>query len=314
MNSFAKTLIAVIIIIAALGIGAYWSLSRHNTAGKVASFEECAAAGNPVQESYPRRCTANGTTFTEEISVTPPADQPPVATSSASIRVSAPVPYQDIGVPVVIQGEARVFENVFQWRVRDEDGTILVEGHDMADAPDVGQFGPFSVTASYPAPKGDHGTVEVFAYSAKDGSEVDTVSIPVNFKNVETMSVKAFFTNEKADPGVPDCTIVHSVERRIPKTSAVAQAALNELLQGPTNTEAEQGFITNINDGTKLKSIRIDNGTAYADFDSLLNLNVGGSCRVAAIRSQIESTLKQFPTVKNVIISVNGSTEYILEP
>jgi len=41
---------------------------------------------------------------------------------------------------------------------------------------------------------------------------------------------------------------------------------------------------------------------------------VAGSCRVGAIRAQIEETLKQFPTVQNVIISVNGNTENILEP
>lgn len=35
--------------------------------GGISSFEECAAAGNPVMESYPRRCNANGETFTEVI-------------------------------------------------------------------------------------------------------------------------------------------------------------------------------------------------------------------------------------------------------
>lgn len=33
----------------------------------ISSFEECAAAGNPVMESYPRRCIANGKSFTENV-------------------------------------------------------------------------------------------------------------------------------------------------------------------------------------------------------------------------------------------------------
>lgn len=33
----------------------------------VTSFEECAAAGNPVMESYPRQCAADGQTFVEEL-------------------------------------------------------------------------------------------------------------------------------------------------------------------------------------------------------------------------------------------------------
>jgi eight-cysteine-cluster-containing protein len=31
----------------------------------ITNFEECAAAGNAVMESYPRQCRANGQTFTE---------------------------------------------------------------------------------------------------------------------------------------------------------------------------------------------------------------------------------------------------------
>ncbi len=33
----------------------------------ISNFEECVAAGNPVMESYPRRCAANGVTYIEEI-------------------------------------------------------------------------------------------------------------------------------------------------------------------------------------------------------------------------------------------------------
>jgi len=35
---------------------------------------------------------------------------------------------------------------------------------------------------------------------------------------------------------------------------------------------------------------------------------------VAAIRAQIRETLKQFPTVDEVIISIDGRTEDILQP
>ncbi|MBW3017285.1 hypothetical protein KY316_02845 [Candidatus Woesearchaeota archaeon] len=33
---------------------------------QITNFDECAAAGNPVMESYPRQCRANGQTFVEE--------------------------------------------------------------------------------------------------------------------------------------------------------------------------------------------------------------------------------------------------------
>ncbi len=36
-----------------------------DTSAAVTDFTSCAAAGNPVQESYPRKCSAGGVTFTE---------------------------------------------------------------------------------------------------------------------------------------------------------------------------------------------------------------------------------------------------------
>lgn len=36
---------------------------------KISDFESCAAAGNPVMESYPRQCRANGQTFVEVINI-----------------------------------------------------------------------------------------------------------------------------------------------------------------------------------------------------------------------------------------------------
>jgi len=60
--------------------------------------------------------------------------------------------------------------------------------------------------------------------------------------------------------------------------------------------------------------LTIENGVAKADFDPQLQFQVGGSCRVQAIRAEITQTLKQFPTVNEVFISVNGETELILQP
>ncbi|PIP22172.1 MAG: hypothetical protein COX38_02115, partial [Candidatus Nealsonbacteria bacterium CG23_combo_of_CG06-09_8_20_14_all_39_25] len=48
--------------------------------------------------------------------------------------------------------------------------------------------------------------------------------------------------------------------------------------------------------------------------DEQLEFQVGGSCKVSAIRAQITQTLKQFPTVDEVVISINGRTEDILQP
>ena len=231
-----------------------------------------------------------------------------------NIVVFSPRSGDEIGLPVVITGEARVFENTFSYRIKDSDGTVLMEGFDTADAPDIGQYGPFEVRASYPEPKGSTGTVEVLEYSAKDGSEINKVSVPVKFGPVDALTVKVHFQNQKRDPEMMDCSKTYTADRRIPRTQSVARAALEELLKGPTSTEYREGFITSINSGVKIQSLTIANGTARADFDETLERATGGSCRVAAIRSQITETLKQFSTVRNVVISIDGRTEDILQP
>jgi spore germination protein GerM len=85
-------------------------------------------------------------------------------------------------------------------------------------------------------------------------------------------------------------------------------------LAGPTEAEKSQGYYTNINPGVQILSLVIVNGVARADFDQSLQEAVGGSCRVAAIRTQITQTLKQFSTVKSVTISVNGDSATSLQP
>ncbi|MFH0988254.1 MAG: GerMN domain-containing protein, partial [Parcubacteria group bacterium] len=127
-------------------------------------------------------------------------------------------------------------------------------------------------------------------------------------------TMKVFFLNTVHDPNLQDCSKVYSVDRVIAPTTAVARAALTELLKGPSATEKSAGYTTTINAGVKINSLTIENKIARVDFDEQLQFQVGGSCRVGAIISQITQTLKQFTTVDNVIISIDGRTEDILQP
>lgn len=232
-----------------------------------------------------------------------------------NIQVSSPVNNQKVGLPLVVQGQARVWENTVNIRLLEKKSRrVLVEDFVTADAPDMGEFGPFSKELYYPTPKESEGILEVFDYSAKDGTEQDKVIIPVIFEKIEEMTVKVFFGNEKKNPGAIDCAKVFSVERRIPKTQAVGRAALEQLLAGVKANEGKLGYFSQINPGVEIQSLKIENGVAKADFSQELNEGVGGSCKVEAIRAEITETLKQFPTIKSVIISVNGNSETILQP
>jgi len=140
-----------------------------------------------------------------------------------------------------------------------------------------------------------------------------TFSLPIKIKaERDKMVVEAFYVKDGVTGST--CNVVLPVYRLVPKIQAVARAALEELLRGPTAEERNNGFSTTINENVKIQSLKIENGIAYVDFDEQLQYQVGGSCRVSAVRAQITETLKQFSTVNSVVISIDGRTEDILQP
>lgn len=212
-----------------------------------------------------------------------------------------------------VSGEARTFESIVNFKLFDANGNLIVEDSTMANTHVEGVWGRFSKVIGFNAPSTVRGTLQVFQYSAVDLQEIDKIMVPVYFQYNDQMEVKVYF-NHNAKAGMPDeCSYTQAASRYMTRTTGVARAALTALLQGPTNDEKNNGYFSNIPVGTTLNSIRIENGTAYADFSEELN-NTGGSCAVGGIYASISDTLTQFSTVQNVVISVNGRTEDILQP
>ena len=136
------------------------------------------------------------------------------------------------------------------------------------------------------------------------------------------------------------------VVRRVPASEDIAAVALREVLKGPTPEEQELGFETampgdamirgrmeglaayleehSIDDipprgrythgAIELLSLRVENGTAYPDFSNEIHAYGGGSAASASISAQIVKTLKQFPEIDDVVISVEGRTRDVLQP
>lgn len=104
----------------------------------------------------------------------------------ANIVVTKPNKNDSVGIPLIIEGKARVFESTFSYRIKDSKGNIIYESHAMSNAPDAGLFGNFRLTVVYPKPQTATGFVEVFEYSAKDGSEINKVIVPVKFRDFES--------------------------------------------------------------------------------------------------------------------------------
>jgi len=110
----------------------------------------------------------------------------PFASESGNIVVTSPFNEESVPTAFQVTGKARVFENVVNLRVSSRLlGKVYYEGTTTAQAEDMGQFGPFTAviklkggTTLHP---NDKLLLEVYQSSAKDGSEIDKVTIPLYF-------------------------------------------------------------------------------------------------------------------------------------
>jgi len=240
-------------------------------------------------------------------------------TGNSDVKIFSLKSGQKISSPLTVEGEAKgtyFFEASFPIKILDESGNVLGTSFVQAQSDWMTEsFVPFKGIITYSSKTGGKGFL-VFAKDNPSGlPEYDKeFKLPVVLEPAGYTKIKVFFNNNNLDPEV-SCNKVFPAEREIFKIEAIGAAAINQLLGGPTESELAQGFYTSINNGVKLQGLNIkEDGTAVVDFDSKLDEAVGGSCKVSAIRAQITQTLKQFPTVKNVVISINGRTEDILQP
>lgn len=242
----------------------------------------------------------------------------PIEDKNVKIIIDSPKANDLISNPLEISGRARgawYFEASFPIKLLDENKKVIATAIAQAESNWMTEdFVPFKAEINFISDKDQNGTL-AFMNDNPSGLQEnqELVELPVRIPKTETTTVQVFFNNNKLDPEI-SCNKVFPVTRTVPKTVAVARAAIEELLKGVTEEDTKAGYFSNINSGVKINSLTIENGVAKIDFDETLEAAVGGSCRVSAIRAEITETLKQFSTVQGVVISINGRTEDILQP
>ena len=293
------TLLVIVIVIVIVGL--FRGLSGEDN--WICSDGQWVKHGNP---SAPMPTTGCGTTATELYQTTSP-----------NLKLANLKPGSTISSPFEITGQAKTwyFEASFPVKVMDINNKEIGSGIATAQSDWMTEdFVAFKAPIEFTVTSTMPGTIVLMKDNPSGlPANDESVKIPVLLQASETTTVKVFFNNNKLDPEI-SCNKVFSVDRKVAKTVAVGTAAINELLKGPTEVEKADGYTTSLNDNVKLEKLTITDGVATAEFDEQLDKNMGGSCRVLAIRAQIEQTLKQFPTVKSVVISINGRTEDILQP
>ena len=95
-------------------------------------------------------------------------------------------------------------------------------------------------------------------------------------------------------------------ERRVPRTTMPATAALTALLKGPSPAERAAGLTSAVPRGTRLLGLSIDGTTARVDLSAQFAAG-GGSLSMQARVAQIVYTLTRFPTIRAVDFMLDGA-------
>lgn len=136
--------------------------------------------------------------------------------------------------------------------------------------------------------------------------------LPTELPGSQKITLRIFFNNSSRNQE-SDCRKVYPVNRQVTKTTAVAKAALNELFAGPTTAEKAEGYSSFFSSATKniLKSVKVEEETAYVNLTDIRPIipNASTSCGSAQFLAEVETTLKQFPTIKKVIFAINGEPQ-----
>ena len=130
----------------------------------------------PVRTATP---TAASQSPTPSPTPTPTPVPTPLLSARGGILVKEPLANTHVRSPLIISGEASVFEAALVWQVTDTAGRVLASGFTTATAGAPGK-GTFSITASYQDPPSDIiGFAEVYTRSPRDGTIDEIVRVPL---------------------------------------------------------------------------------------------------------------------------------------
>jgi hypothetical protein len=93
------------------------------------------------------------------------------------ILLESPAPFDVLSSPFTLSGTSNTFEATYLYRLTNSAGAVITEGFGTATC-GTGCRGVFSQPVSFSGATGP-ATLRVFDRSAKDGSEIDIVEIPV---------------------------------------------------------------------------------------------------------------------------------------
>jgi spore germination protein GerM len=107
---------------------------------------------------------------------------------------------------------------------------------------------------------------------------------------------------------------LEAVERELPTNENPVVIAIDQLLRGPSEQETANGITTKIPPGTRSRNVDVEGHTAIIDLNSTLVEFEGGSAEAKAIVAQIVYTATGVRGIKEVILKLQGSDQFVIGP
>lgn len=132
-------------------------------------------------------------------------------------------------------------------------------------------------------------------------------TVPTSAARAGYITILVYYTCEDdPDHALP-------VARQVPATDTVLNAALTELLKGPTDAEKAAGLRSWFSGATAgmLREVRIQDGTAHVDFKNFQTIipNASTSAGSAQLLAEVGRTIFQFKAVKEADVRFDGSCQ-----
>lgn len=225
----------------------------------------------------------------------------------AGIILEAPEEEVIVTSPMTLKGRAKLATEGVYWAIKSHHGDTYHDG--VIPVAPSSEYVNFEESIALPVLPEERFYIELYSLDAT-GGRASILTRALFVEDLGKTTVNIFFIDPELQE-FGDCSVVDFEKRTVLKTDSAPEVAMQELLKGPTSEWA----ITSLPEFATLSSLTIEDGIATVDFadESTARWN-GGSCHVISLRSQIEQTLLQFPEISQVVISVNGDSQNILQP
>jgi spore germination protein GerM len=118
--------------------------------------------------------------------------------------------------------------------------------------------------------------------------------------------IRVYFPVEPPSEGPELKPLRRQVDARSP-----LRPAIEALVAGPTSAEAKEGYVGVAYGDLRLASVKLARGVARIDFTREIRSDYNpGDLQTLRFQEAVMKTAKQFPSVKKVIVCVNGMNEF----